>query len=394
MATAGQPTIIHISADFPDAVSQSKTRAISALLELTGDKFFHRVYSINRFGTSADAWLRPGKIRQVADDGMIATWRYAAPPNSVFLARSMRALAREILHDIEARQLKPDLIHAHKLSFEGLVAHDVASALGVPFALTLQGNTDQKLVRIRKDLRQKYRTLWQEASMAIAFSPWIKDWLSGHLGHREKPVELIPCIPVADRIIAPRDNPGTTIATAFNLNDWRNKNIATLIAACARARSSQPQLRLEIAGDGSKASMEAVDRLIAENNATAFVHRIGRLSAEQIQVWMNSACLFALPSRRESFGMVFVEALLAGTPVIYPQGAAIDGWFPMAPFALGVSAGSIDSISHAIVEIVTHQQAVRGALKAWQAENAERFRESSIITRYREATNLALASCL
>lgn len=394
MATAGQPTIIHISADFPDAVSQSKTRAISALLDRTDDEFLHRVYSINRVGRSADAWLRPGKIWRVADDGRLATWKYAAPPNSVFLARSMRALAREILHDIQAMKLNPQLVHAHKLSFEGLVARDVASTLGIPFALTLQGNTDQKLVRIRRDLRQKYRTVWHEASMAIAFSPWIRDWLSGPLGQREKPVELIPCIPVADRIIEPRENPGTTIATAFNLDDWRNKNIATLISACARARDSQPELRLEIAGGGSKASLEAVDRLIAENNATGFVQRIGRLSAGEIQAWMNSACLFALPSRRESFGMVFVEALLAGTPVIYPQGAAIDGWFPTAPFARGVSAKSVDSVSRAIVEIATHQEAVRGALRVWQAEQADRFRETSIITRYRKATNQALAPCI
>lgn len=393
MSLIGRPTVIHISADFPDAMVSSKTRAISALLDSTDDEFHHRVYSLNRLGNNKDAWINPGKVWPIADDCRIATWSYAGPANSVFLARSMGAIARAILRDIEARQLKPMLIHGHKLSFEGLAAHDIAAALGVPFALTLQGNTDQRLVRIRRDLREKYQTIWREASMVIAFSPWIEQWLTDSLGSRDKPTERIPCIPVADRIIAPCENPGLTIATAFNLDDWRNKNIATLIAACALARSMEPELRLEIAGGGSKASQDAIDRLIVKNNAGAFVERIGRLSASQIQTWMNSACLFALPSRRESFGMVFVEALLAGTPVIYPDGAAIDGWFPMTPFARGVSAGSVDSVARAIVDIAQNQQLVRGALKRWQQENAEQFRSAAIVTRYRAATNLAMISC-
>ena len=43
-----RPRVLHLSADFPDPIEPAKTRVIRTLLELSREKFDHRVVSMNR----------------------------------------------------------------------------------------------------------------------------------------------------------------------------------------------------------------------------------------------------------------------------------------------------------------------------------------------------------
>ena len=42
----------------------------------------------------------------------------------------------------------------------------------------------------------------------------------------------------------------------------------------------------------------------------------------------KSAHIFVMPSLTETFGIVFIEALSQGLPLIYTKGQGIDGYFP------------------------------------------------------------------
>ena len=50
MPAQADQSILHISADFPDPLQPNKTKAVSMLLDLTGERFRHHVYSLNRVG--------------------------------------------------------------------------------------------------------------------------------------------------------------------------------------------------------------------------------------------------------------------------------------------------------------------------------------------------------
>jgi glycosyltransferase involved in cell wall biosynthesis len=371
--------ILHISADYPDAVAPAKTRAIAALVEGTADRFDHRVFSLNRRGGIA-SFLKPGAVDAVTSGAPVASWRYAAPSGGLFLRTAMERVGDAILAEIRKDGMRPDLVQGHKLSFEGIAARHVARRLGVPYALTLQGNTDQRVIGIRRDLRALYRRIWQEAGAVIAFAPWIGQWCENTLGPRSTPPTVIPCVPVRDETLAPAMTP-PIIGTAFHLTHWRNKNLQGLARACALL--DLPGVRLEVAGGGDKRDEAAVDAAIAEAGAGAMAARIGAIAPDAIQRWMNGRAVFAMPSHRESFGMVFIEALLAGCPIIYPRGAAVDGYFDGAPFARGVDAHDPADIAAALKELLHKNAECKAALADWQASDAAaRFRRSAILEAY------------
>lgn len=384
-----KPTIVHISADYPDACAAQKTRAVKALVEGTTDRFDHRVYSLNRYGGGLAGFLAPGRIEAVADDERVAAWRYAAPAKGILLRRAMERIADRIVDDIRSRALRPALVQGHKLSIEGIAARRAAATLQVPYALTLQGNTDQKILAARPDLRALHRQVWREATAVFAFAPWISRWCEAALGSSEAAQIALPCIPVTDRVIAPCET-GPRVITAFHLEYWRNKNVVALARACALLRGEFPDLTLEVAGSGTSDIERAVDEALQAAGASAFTTRTGTIDGTNIQAWMNQGAVFAMPSKRESFGMVFAEALLAGCPIVYPRGAAVDGYFDGASFAIGVDARSPEAIAAGLRELLRDNAARKRDLALWQRASADQFRGPAILARYGDALAKAL----
>lgn len=120
---------------------------------------------------------------------------------------------------------------------------------------------------------------------------------------------------------------------------------------------------------------------------------MGPRSQAELGSIMNGAAAFVMPSRRESFGLVFVEALFAGLPIIYPKGASVDGYFDSLPFAIKVNARSKHEIGQAICHAVAHQAQLKAALAKWQSDGGlAQFTRAEIARTYAKGVDAALAS--
>ncbi|MCJ8500911.1 glycosyltransferase [Desulfatitalea alkaliphila] len=103
------------------------------------------------------------------------------------------------------------------------------------------------------------------------------------------------------------------------------KGLARLLAAVALLRQQHPRLQLMLVGGdgpqsaGHQALTTEVDRLGLQKT----VRFMGRVTQQALPLFYNAADLLALPSFYESFGLVVLEALACGTPVVAsPVGAA------------------------------------------------------------------------
>lgn len=385
--TGSGRVILHLSADYPDPLVAQKTRAVSNLLELVPEHA-HWVYSLNRvsWGTGIHAIDFADKAgeahRAVA---------YGAPPRGFLLKRSLERLADWLASDIEGRGIRPDLIHAHKLSVEGLVGERLARRLGCPLAVSVQGDSDLKIIGARRDLRPRWRKIWQDARVIFPFAPWTRDRMTALLGPRSAPTRLLPCPGPADAILQPRIV-GPVLRTAFHLGVSARKNADGLIRATGLAARQVPEIKLEVIGGGDPSSFARLSAL-ADQEAPGRVRFLGSVPHEEVQGLLNGACAFVLPSHRESFGMVFSEALLAGCPCLIPRGWGIDGYLEDGSAVLAVPSGDVAAISEALIRLVREEKAFKSRLsEIAESGGLELFRRRKIAEVYRAALENAISA--
>jgi phosphatidylinositol alpha-1,6-mannosyltransferase len=94
----------------------------------------------------------------------------------------------------------------------------------------------------------------------------------------------------------------------------RYKGMDTLITALPRLLTRWPELQLLAVGDGDDRPW--LEDLAEQNGVNLHVHFLSGLSFEQLSACYEACEMFALPSRAEGFGLVYLEAMARGKPVI------------------------------------------------------------------------------
>jgi phosphatidylinositol alpha-1,6-mannosyltransferase len=94
----------------------------------------------------------------------------------------------------------------------------------------------------------------------------------------------------------------------------RYKGMDSLITALPRLLPRWPELQLAIAGQGDDRPW--LEELAEKNGVHRHVHFLSDLSYTQLAACYAACEIFALPSRGEGFGLVYLEAMARGKPVI------------------------------------------------------------------------------
>ena len=102
---------------------------------------------------------------------------------------------------------------------------------------------------------------------------------------------------------------------------YPRKNTATLIRAMPRVLESAPGARLRVVGGGPE--LPRLRRLAGELGLESAVVFLGALDDGSLSEEYGRAWIFCLPSRQEGFGIVFLEAMAAGLPVVGGRAGAV-----------------------------------------------------------------------
>ncbi|MFX9385106.1 glycosyltransferase, partial [Acinetobacter baumannii] len=147
----------------------------------------------------------------------------------------------------------------------------------------------------------------------------------------------------------------------------KNKKVDLIIRAFAKALMQQPNLKLKIGGDGPERIN--LENLVQELNISHAVTFLGLLSREEVRVRINKASAFILGSDYETFGVVVVEALALGKPVISTKCGGPESIIQPEVGYL-VEKNSIDEMAEAIIDLYNNYD-------NYQAENIRKYCERS-----------------
>jgi glycosyltransferase involved in cell wall biosynthesis len=203
------------------------------------------------------------------------------------------------------------------------------------------------------------------------------------LGDHVDRCHIVPSMTLADRIQAAPPVGVPHLVSTFHLDVWRRKGADVLAQAAVIAGRQEPGFKIDVIGGGSSASVMGLREMLRATGAEAHVHLLGPSPHEQVQARLASYAGFVLPTRRETYGMAYVEALFAGLPVVYSQGRGIDG---MTPETTGrrVNPGDPADVAAGMLDMVRNEAAWKSRVAAAQADGAfDGLRAAAIGALYR-----------
>jgi phosphatidylinositol alpha-1,6-mannosyltransferase len=176
----------------------------------------------------------------------------------------------------------------------------------------------QPLPRVRRNALRK-------ANVVLAPSKYTAEHVTADQGVDARKVRVLPWAldpqfealaqNAAKSAVPSRFPAGQVVLTVGRWRaDERYKGMDTLITALPRLLPRWPELQLLAVGDGDDRAW--LEDLAEETGVDRHVHFLSGLSYEELAACYGHCELFALPSRGEGFGLVYLEAMACGKAVI------------------------------------------------------------------------------
>jgi glycosyltransferase involved in cell wall biosynthesis len=202
-----------------------------------------------------------------------------------------------------------DLVHAHwTLSAAAAIASRIWH--GVPVLLTSQGSD---LLRAPKAWlgRMFARSVLRHSDCVTVLSKALAEQAL-LLGASEDRLDVIPN-GVDTRVFRPSDEKREPIVLYVGSLIER-KGLRYLVAAFPAVLRHVPQARLVLIGEGPQRA--ELEKALDESGVRARVTWLPFMTQEKVRQWMRRARVLVLPSTEEGQGVVLLEAMACGTPVI------------------------------------------------------------------------------
>ena len=164
---------------------------------------------------------------------------------------------------------------------------------------------------------------------------------------------------------------------------YARKRIVDLLDAFVHVMARESRARLVVIGDGPE--HPALVRHLQERGLQQGVQLLGALpDDDQVRSWYSRASVFCLPSEQEGFGIVFLEAMASGLPVVSTTSAAIPEVVPHGVAGLLVPPRNPSALADALLSLL-QDTALRSRLQQGALLQAQRYGWETVADRFLEA---------
>jgi glycosyltransferase involved in cell wall biosynthesis len=268
-----------------------------------------------RRGTG-DGGLRPGVpvARLTIAEGNVATAGTAHA--AVHRRHALHSLADRLAGVDVAPGATVPIVHAHTGYPDGAAAIELADALDAPLVITEHASFVDRVLATPGQ-REAYLAAAARASRVIAVSETLARELQASIPDLGDRLVVVPNVVAVEEFRLPE--PGERIADELVFVGYRkaSKGIEALLRAFARVHAARPRAVLRLIGSSPTQDVEAGWQRMAEDLGIAGAVRLDPpADREGVAAALRRASLFVHPSPRETFGVVAVEALASGLPVV------------------------------------------------------------------------------
>jgi glycosyltransferase involved in cell wall biosynthesis len=240
---------------------------------------------------------------------------------------------------------KPQLIHAHNAWLAGLSAIELSHSWNIPF-----GITEHSTFYARNLIPQQFYPELQICYAASAFNFVVSDSLGNLLKELKLLEDNYVYLPNMLDPLFEKTEPctdfGNEIFTFLTIGELtKKKSQDNLILAFSRTFKGNNAVQLIIGGEGDLD--KKLRHLVIEEGISSQVLLTGRLSRREVLAQMCKCDVFVLPSLFETFGVVLIEAMAMGKPVIATKSGGPES-FVNDTNGILIAPANIDALSEAM----------------------------------------------
>jgi len=290
----------------------------------------------------------------------------------------------------------PGIVHAHTVYPDGAAAASLAERLGWPLLVTEHSSfVDQIIAHPAR--RSRYERTLAAAHGVMAVSATLAGELQARFPEHAAKITIMPnAVPLAHFQPAPADA-RVPDQLVFVGRRKETKGIEVLLRAVAIARATRPSITLRLLGrapdDATEARWRSLSRELGIEDIVAFENAVDRGT---IAAALAGASLFVHPSPRETFGVVAVEALASGTPVVATDSGGVTEIMGPEPDSVGAVVEPRDPPALAAAIIATLDRRATFDPSELRASVERRFGAEFVAERllvtYRQAAAHSLAN--
>jgi glycosyltransferase involved in cell wall biosynthesis len=265
-----------------------------------------------------------------------------------------------ITKDIESKVncANCEIIHAHTWYSDGAVAYELFKSHGIPYIITIR-NTDLNLFYKYMIHLRRYAMIVLMNAKRIVFVNMVYSnrFLNIIQGSKNFASLSSKCLVIPNGIdsfwlqnVYPKKAEiSGGLRLIFIGKITSGKNVMKLMRAVSLINELGVPCHLDIVGPAGSEIQSMRDY---SRERSSFTYHGEIHDKNELMQLMRRSHVFTMPSRAETFGLVYIEALTQGLPVIYSTGEGIDGLY--CNIGEGVNSSNIKSIANGILYIYKH----------------------------------------
>jgi len=303
------------------------------------------------------------------------------PIDKVLYFTKIKRMVKDIITNGDIHNYK--MLHAHSLFSDGAVAYELYKKYNIPYIVAIRNTDINKYYKYAPHLRGYALNILKNSTKIIYISSSYKK------NHQDKYIPSSYKENFHHKSIMIPNGIDSFWLENLNQEDKKlseskiklisvgpievNKNALKTVEAC-KILKSKNNIEVELVLVGKIKDKSYYNNIVKYD----FVTHIDYLTKESLLDQYRKSDLYIMPSINETFGLVYVEAISQGVPVIYTRGQGFDGHFDEG--IVGYSTSSMDEkeIAAKILKLINEYNNIVKNIE----KKAEKFNWSIIADIY------------
>lgn len=334
------------------------------VLHLSTDFQYQELYprlvkSLSKLGYKQQVYIQKKEVEQytklngvhnldLVESNVLKTWM------KVLFSLRVKSVYADLKSHYKMNEV--DIILAYFLFTDGFVAYKNYIMNGTDYAVFIRNTDINHYAKYRPWLISRCRQVLANSKYIVFVSYSYINKLRLIVGEKFFDSELAQKIKVIGNIIDD-DWFDETDKKALNMQNIKilfagefseNKRVAELIMAFNVFTKSHSSSLTLVGNYGD--NVDNIKKLAKTHSAIKVLDKIS--DAVKLRAIFDEHHIFVMPSRTETFGNSYIEAMARGLPVIYTSGEGIDGYFEEGLVGFSVSEPLVENINMALNKIL------------------------------------------